>query len=97
MTAEEARESSRAAGGCVLVFLAAAVVAAVFAASAEGGILTVLGLGTAALWWAVRRPNKIHNPSPPPPDTPLENEKPQFSVIPDRDNPHRSHIVWHAR
>lgn len=81
MTADEPRQSSRAAGGCVLVALVGAVTAAVFAASTSVGVLAVLGAGTAALWWSVRRPNKIHNPSPPPPQTPSVNTEVQVRSV----------------
>lgn len=81
MTADGPRESSRAAGGCVLAALAGTVTAAMFAASTTVGILAVLGTGTAALWWAVRRPNKIDNPSPPPLATPSVNTEVQVRSV----------------
>lgn len=97
MTAEEEPERSRAAGGCVLVALAGVPLAVVFAASTEAGILATVGAATGAVWWSVRRVPKIHNPSPPPPDAPSGNTKPQFTSVPDPDNPHRTHIVWHTQ
>lgn len=97
MTAGEEPQRSRAAGGCVLVVLAGAPLAVVYAVSTEAGILATVGAATAAVWWSVRRPPKIDNPSPPPPDPAPGNRKPQFSAIPDPDNPHRTHILWHAK
>lgn len=81
MIAEEPQEPSRAAGSCVLVALGGAVIAAVFAASPSIGVLAVLGAGTTALWWSVRRPNKINNPSPPPPKTPSANTEVQVREV----------------
>ncbi|MFD0146199.1 MULTISPECIES: hypothetical protein [unclassified Streptomyces] len=96
MTAEEEPQRSRAAGGCVLVALAGVPLAVAYAASTEAGILTTVGAATGAVWWSVRRTPKIHNPSPPPPSPPSEDTKPQFTSVPDPDNPHRTHIVWHT-
>ncbi|MFJ7070170.1 hypothetical protein [Streptomyces sp. NPDC101115] len=98
MTADEEQpEPSPAAGGCVLIALTGVPLAVVFAASPEAGILATVGTATAAVWWSVRRPSKIDNPSPPPPEALPENTKPQFSAVPDEDNPHRTHIVWHTK
>lgn len=92
-TPEEApSRASRAAGGCVLAGLGLAPVAVVFAVSPDAGVLTVAGLGTAALWWSVRR---TPNHSPPPPKPLPPETKPQFTVVDDPDNPARSHVVWH--
>ncbi|HEY9369309.1 hypothetical protein [Streptomyces sp.] len=56
---------------------------------------TAAGLGAA--WWAGRPSNKIDNPSPPPPESPSPNAKPQFTSVPDEANPHRTHVVWHIQ
>lgn len=61
MPEEAPGRASRAAGGCVLAGLGLVPVAVVFAVSPDAGVLTVAGLGTAALWWSVCRPSKIHN------------------------------------
>ena len=97
MTAEEEPERSRAAGGCVLVALVGLPLAAVFAASTEAGILVAVGAATAALWWSVRRVPHAANPAPPPPSEGAETAKPQFTVVPDETNPHRSRVVWHTK
>lgn len=88
---------SPAAGGCVLVVLGGTVFAAVFAASPTTGVLTVWAAGVTALWRAAHRMPKIDNPSPPPPEAPSIETKPQFTSLPDPDNIHRTHIVWHHR
>ncbi|NJP72174.1 hypothetical protein [Streptomyces sp. C1-2] len=60
---DEGEERSRAAGGCVLLVLAGAPVAAVWAVSPEAGVLVVWGAGAVLLWRSVRR---TANPAPPP-------------------------------
>lgn len=94
---EEQEGSSRAAGGCVAVALGGGVLAVVFAISQEAGTLTVWGVGTASLWWAVRRVPHAANPAPPPPSEGAAEEKPLFSVVDDPNNPNRSHVIWHTR
>lgn len=87
--------SSRLAGGCVLVILGGGAIAIVAAVAPEAAVLALWVVGFAALFRAVSRPNsKIDNPSPPPPETPDENEKPQFRVVEDPNNPHRHVVVW---
>lgn len=95
--AEEPERSSRAAGGCAVVVLGGIPLAAVFAVSSDAGVLTVWGVGGAALWWAVRRVPRAANPAPPPPSEGAAETKPLFSVVDDPDNPNRSHVIWHAR
>lgn len=80
--------------GCLMVLGLAVGVACI--AYAVAPTATILGgwsgLGV-LLWWKVSR---TRSTSPPPlPSPPLSNAKPQFSVVPDTDNPHRSHVVWH--
>ncbi|MFI9583483.1 hypothetical protein ACIHCQ_16915 [Streptomyces sp. NPDC052236] len=53
MSGEE--KPSRTAGGCVLVVLAGAVVAVVFAVPPAAGVLSVWTVGVVALWRAARR------------------------------------------
>jgi hypothetical protein len=66
-TPEEApSRASRAAGGCVLAGLSLMPLAVVFAVSPDAGILTTCGVGTAALWRAVRRPVSDSSATPPP-------------------------------
>lgn len=67
---EEAVESSRAAGGCVLAVLAGGATGAVFAASPTVGVLGVWGIGAAALWWSVRRRVSDMPATPPPTSAP---------------------------
>lgn len=101
-------EPSRAAGGCVLVVLAGAVVAAAFAVDEAVGVLLVVGAGWAALWRSARRmPDS--SATPPPGDAPpLDSEEAGHSVTgdttlvhregmliyltPDPDNPVRTHV-----
>lgn len=87
--------SSRLAGGCVLVILGGGAIAILTAVAPEVAILSVWGFGFGVLLRVVTRPNsKIDIPSPPPPEAPDENEKPQFSVVEDPNNPHRHVVVW---
>lgn len=58
---------SRAAGGCVLVVLGGGVLAVVFAASTQAGILAVWVTGTAAVWRAARHRMSNSSATPPPP------------------------------
>ncbi|MHC3451262.1 hypothetical protein [Streptomyces prasinus] len=62
----ESEEPSRAAGGCVLVVLGGAAVAAVFAVAEEAGVLTVWAVAVTALWRAARRPVSDSSAPPPP-------------------------------
>jgi predicted MFS family arabinose efflux permease len=94
---EEPETSSRAAGGCVLAVVGGVPLAAVFAVSPDAGVLAVWGVGTVALWWAVRRVPHAANPAPPPPSEGADEKKPLFSVVDDPDNPNRSRVVWHAQ
>lgn len=87
-------ESSSAAGVAVAVVVGSGVLAGAWAAAPDVALLGFWGLGTGAVWWAVRRPNKIDNPSPPPPEDPSSERKPQFRTVPDTVNPHRTHVVW---
>lgn len=94
---EEPETSSRAAGGCTLIVLGGIPLGVVFAVSQDAGVLTVWGVGAAALWWAVRRVPRTANPAPPPPSEGAGEEKRLFSVVDDPDNPNRSRVVWHAQ
>ncbi|WP_420034687.1 hypothetical protein ACN2WE_21405 [Streptomyces sp. cg28] len=59
--------TSRAAGGCVLLGLAAAPIGIAFAVSTEAGILATWLAATAAIWWAARRRMSDSSAPPPPP------------------------------
>ncbi|MFF5186448.1 hypothetical protein ACFY30_22175 [Streptomyces sp. NPDC000345] len=63
--AEPEEEPSRAAGGCVLVFLAGVVVAVLFAIDEAVGILGMVAAGWVALWRSARR--RMSDSSAPPP------------------------------
>ena len=96
-TPEEIPEgASRAAGACLVAVLGIGAVAALLVIAPTVGLLLLWGGGAVALWWAVddSRRSKIDNPSPPPPEAPSENEKPQFRVVDDPDNPARHRVVW---
>lgn len=60
------RESSPAAGACVLVLLAGFALAVVFAVSVEGGVLAVWATGVGCVWWSARRRTPGLSAPPPP-------------------------------
>ncbi|PWI08396.1 hypothetical protein DIZ27_23165 [Streptomyces sp. NWU339] len=64
--AEELEERSPLAGGCVLVVLAGAALAGVWAVSPEAGVLAVWVAGVAAVWWSARRRVSVSSAPPPP-------------------------------
>ncbi|MFJ8023350.1 hypothetical protein [Streptomyces sp. NPDC096311] len=64
---EEPEESSGTAGACVLIALAAVVVAVTFRLSAVVGILALWIVGAVALWRATRRRMSDSSATPPPP------------------------------
>lgn len=92
MTQHEASADSRIAGGCALTLLTLIPATILIAVSPQAALLTVWAGATFLLWRYVR---KINNHSPPPPDTPPENTKPQFTVIDDPTNPARAQVIWH--
>lgn len=95
---EEDEETGSTAGGwCLLVALGIGAVAVLLAVAPIAGTLLIVTVGGVALWWAISRPNKIHNPSPPPPEPLPSDTKPQFTVVDDPDNPARHRIVWHNK
>ncbi|GAB2328463.1 hypothetical protein [Streptomyces variabilis] len=63
---ERPAEPSRTAGYCVLVVLGGAALAAVWAASAEAGILACWAVAIAAVWRAARRRKGPDLPLPSP-------------------------------
>lgn len=63
---DEPEEPSRAAGACVLVFLAGVAVAVVFAVSPTAGVLMLWAVGFRALWRTYRRMSD--SPATPPPE-----------------------------
>jgi hypothetical protein len=82
---EEPAEGSRTAGALVLTVLAGAGLGGIYAASPAAAVGTVWVLGAGTLWKAARRPTKIENHSPPPPEPPSREEKPQFTIVEDRE------------
>ncbi|MEU5769813.1 hypothetical protein ABZ782_28250 [Streptomyces asoensis] len=64
-TAEPEEEPSRAAGACVLVVLAGAVVGALFAVDEAAGVLGVMASAVLALWRSARRVS-VSSATPPP-------------------------------
>jgi hypothetical protein len=63
--AEELEEPSRAAGACVLVVIAAVVIAVVFALSPVAGVLSLWAVGVVALWRSARRMSDSSATPPP--------------------------------
>lgn len=82
---EKPTEGSRTAGALVLIALGGGAVAALYAVAPTAAVGTVWVLGTGALWKAARRQTKIENHSPPPPEPPSHEEKPQFTIVEDRE------------
>jgi len=72
-------------------------VAVVFAASPDAGVLVTVGAVTGVVWWRARRVPHAANPAPPPPPEGAPDEKPQFTIVDDPDNPARHIIVWHRQ
>lgn len=89
---KEPEEGSPAAGGCVLVVVLGAPLAAVYAASVTAGVLTTWAVGVAALWRAARSVPSAANPAPPPPPEGAEITEPQFSVV--EDKPGHCTVTW---
>ncbi|WP_432135162.1 hypothetical protein [Streptomyces sp. bgisy154] len=101
-------EPSRAAGGCVLVVLGAAVVAALYAVDEAAGTLMVVAAGTFALWRSASRLSVSSATPPPGGSAPLDDEEAGHSVgdgttlvrregmliylTPDADNPVRTRV-----
>ncbi|MBL1107367.1 hypothetical protein JK361_22635 [Streptomyces sp. 5-8] len=97
-------ERSPLAGGCALLVLGGAGFAAVFAVSAEGGILAVWLAGVAAVWWSARRRKGTYQPLPSPTGLPSPHDKEggQTTLVhregmviyltPDATNPVRTHV-----
>lgn len=108
----EAPERSRAAGGCVLVGLAALALAVVFAISREAGVLALWVSGAAALYVAARSRVSDSSATPPPEGVaPLGDEHADQSgagpegagsregllIIPDPQKPGRWIVAHHHR
>lgn len=89
---KESPEPSSCAGVAVLAVVGSGVLGAVWTAAPDYALLGLWGLGVGAVWWAVRRPNKIDNPSPPPPTSPLENAKKQVRIV-EGDSPYHWKVV----
>jgi amino acid transporter len=77
----EPEGGSPAAGCAVVGVLGAAALGLLFTAAPVVGILLVWSAGALALWWSVSRPNKIDNPSPPPPGEVSVNEELQVTSL----------------
>lgn len=80
-------------GAAVLVTAAAGVGIAVFVYSRDAFVLLVWALGSAAVWYAAKTPNKCvrdaANPAPPPlPERGME-EEPQVKMVRDTTHPNR--------
>ena len=67
MSTDDIEAPSHAAGACVLVVLAVAVIAVVFAVSPTAGVVALWGVGGVALWRAARRRMSDSSATPPPP------------------------------
>lgn len=91
MTEEPEPQGSSCAGVLALVVLVGGATAAVFAVAPALGLGLVWIGGAVWLWRTVR---STANPAPPAPSEGDENAEPQFSVVEDEENPHRSHVVW---
>ncbi|NEA67535.1 hypothetical protein [Streptomyces sp. SID12488] len=63
---DSSEEPSRTAGACVLVILAGAVTAVVFAASPTVGVLALWAVGAGLLWRTARRRMSDSSATPPP-------------------------------
>jgi hypothetical protein len=84
----------RLIGWLLLLALGAGAVAILLTAFPVYGLLILWGGGGVALWWSVSR---TPNHSPPPPEDPSPDEKPQVrvrTIEPDENNPHRHRVVW---
>lgn len=85
-------------GAAVIAGVVALVLRALWAAAPEAVVLTVWGAGGIWLWWAVSRPlPDTANPAPPPEEDPSPEEKPQFSIVQDPNNPARHIVIAHDR
>lgn len=94
MSKDDREEPTTAAGVAVVGTVGLGVLAGAWAAAPHIALLVFWAAGAGSVWWAVSRPAKIDNPSPPPPSTPTGNTKRQFTAVPDTVNPHRTHVVW---
>jgi hypothetical protein len=65
-SAKEPEETSRVAGGCVLVTLGGTAAAAAFAVDEAVGVLGVVAVGWVALWRSARRRVSDSSATPPP-------------------------------
>lgn len=91
MVSEE--EPEREGSGCAAVTVAVIVVAVPLAllwrAYRDAFIIAVWVIAWGAVVWAARRPNKIDNPSPPPPAERGPEKEPQISMMRDQSHPNR--------
>lgn len=91
---EDETETPGIAGGCALIVLAGGAVVILAIVSPGAAVLALWAVGTGALWRSVRKVQD-GSPSPPPPEDESGTTNPQFSVVEDETNPHRSIVVWH--
>lgn len=89
MTRKRETEEPEGGSGCGAVLalgLVLAVTGVLYRVTPTGFVLGFWAFGAALLWW------KIHIPSPPPPEDPPSNAKPQFTIVEDRPGHHA--VVW---
>jgi hypothetical protein len=80
-------------GAAVLTVAAAGVGLAVFIYSRDAFVLLVWALGSYAVWWAAKTPNKsvqdAPDPAPPAPSERGPEKEPQVSMVRDVSHPNR--------
>ncbi|MEW2127088.1 hypothetical protein AB0891_25550 [Streptomyces sp. NPDC007259] len=91
----EEREPSRAGGALVLTALAGAGLGGVYAASPAAAVGVVWVAGAGALWKATRSVRHAANPAPPPVSEGAADEKPQFTIVEDREG--HCTVKWQKR
>ncbi|MFJ4918128.1 hypothetical protein [Streptomyces sp. NPDC088726] len=82
---EEPVETSSAAGACVLVVLGGGALAVVYAVSPDAAVFTIWAAGMFAMWRVARSVRRTANPAPPPVTEGAADEKPQFTIVEDRE------------
>jgi hypothetical protein len=92
---EEVPEGSPVAGACVLVILTVVLLAAVYVVSEAVGVLVTSAGATVGLWHAARSMWGALNPAPPPPPEVVEDTKPQFTIVEDREG--HCTVQWQKR
>ncbi|MFJ3590126.1 hypothetical protein ACIQUY_31900 [Streptomyces sp. NPDC090231] len=82
---EETPEGSPAAGACVLVVLGGGALAVIYAVSPDAAIFTIWAAGMVAMWRVARSVRRAPSPAPPPVTEGAADEKPQFTIVEDRE------------